>query len=514
MGKSRAKWIKTLLLWKKSSNSNLLKEKEKLNCAHKGEVLASKVTSSELLADHQSISAPILNNASNFEDSKKGIPTQLPKSGTNSPSSQVAGNDNAISNFGKPEDPERIRLDRAAAKAQAAFRDYLVAYSLYKTKQHYCLFDLIWHLGGNVGLCRSASCIVLMDKSCSFIDGNVICWKACWAFQTLKGIKRLQALIRGHLVRRQAVATLCCTWGIVKFQALARGQKLLASSPSASPLRLQYGPWNLTRYGSGFEVENGACLTSDHEKPKCGVSRVSGNSTADTVLEHPQNELEKVKRALKRLTAKEVSKKSEVVSDKTTQNLTRTTDASNVSEQEFNEKMMRDVSTPLSKPSNLHADLRLSQEDTSLDKPNVSPAADLASAENNDKIETMLVPEESSSKDEKISDMSSKKLNQRRASFPAKTGNLEENGLNKKPKVPSYMLPTESVKARLRNQGSQMSGACEVDHKNWLNRRYSLSPGAQRPAHVAGKGIRWLEQSGGGNSHTRRRFMFSCSSRS
>ncbi|THU45307.1 hypothetical protein C4D60_Mb02t16460 [Musa balbisiana] len=45
------------------------------------------------------------------------------------------------------------------------------------------------------------------------------------AFCALKGIIRLQALIRGHLVRRQAVATLHCTWGIVKFQALVRGQR-------------------------------------------------------------------------------------------------------------------------------------------------------------------------------------------------------------------------------------------------------------------------------------------------
>ncbi|VVA91299.1 unnamed protein product [Arabis nemorensis] len=106
------------------------------------------------------------------------------------------------------------------------------------------------------------------------------------AFRTLKGIIRLQAVIRGHLVRRQAVATYSCIWGIVKFQALVRGQKarssdngiqchkthkeiagddsealqlstyswmnnptkfffvekLLASSPTALPLKIQYGP--------------------------------------------------------------------------------------------------------------------------------------------------------------------------------------------------------------------------------------------------------------------------------
>lgn len=47
--------------------------------------------------------------------------------------------------------------------------------------------------------------------------------KACQTFQTLRGAIQLQSLIRGHLVRRQAVSALYCVKGIVKFQALARG---------------------------------------------------------------------------------------------------------------------------------------------------------------------------------------------------------------------------------------------------------------------------------------------------
>jgi hypothetical protein len=52
------------------------------------------------------------------------------------------------------------------------------------------------------------------------------------AFRALKGIIRLQALIRGHLVRRQAVSTLRATWLIVKFQALVRGRNLRLSEAS------------------------------------------------------------------------------------------------------------------------------------------------------------------------------------------------------------------------------------------------------------------------------------------
>ncbi|XP_023758340.1 protein IQ-DOMAIN 31 isoform X1 [Lactuca sativa] len=69
-------------------------------------------------------------------------------------------------------DDELIRLEQAATKAQAAFRGYLAR-------------------------------------------------RAFWA---LKGIIRLQAVIRGHLVRRQAVATLHCMRAIVEFQAVVRGQ--------------------------------------------------------------------------------------------------------------------------------------------------------------------------------------------------------------------------------------------------------------------------------------------------
>ncbi|CAI9283223.1 unnamed protein product [Lactuca saligna] len=94
-------------------------------------------------------------------------------SNINGEESQLEKNSSSSGNLiNAANDDELIRLEQAATKTQAAFRGYLAR-------------------------------------------------RAFWA---LKGIIRLQAVIRGHLVRRQAVATLQCMRAIVEFQAVVRGQ--------------------------------------------------------------------------------------------------------------------------------------------------------------------------------------------------------------------------------------------------------------------------------------------------
>ncbi|KAJ1406969.1 IQ motif, EF-hand binding site, partial [Sesbania bispinosa] len=58
-------------------------------------------------------------------------------------------------------------------------------------------------------------------------------------FQTLKGVIQLQAIIRGHLVRRQVVSALYCVKGIVKFQALARGYNVRRSAIGREVLKIR-----------------------------------------------------------------------------------------------------------------------------------------------------------------------------------------------------------------------------------------------------------------------------------
>eukprot|EP00252_Welwitschia_mirabilis_P011618 TRINITY_DN2592_c0_g1_i1.p1 TRINITY_DN2592_c0_g1~~TRINITY_DN2592_c0_g1_i1.p1 ORF type:complete len:632 (-),score=122.71 TRINITY_DN2592_c0_g1_i1:501-2348(-) len=59
------------------------------------------------------------------------------------------------------------------------------------------------------------------------------------AFKALKGVISLQALARGYLVRRQAIATLLFLQAVIKFQALFRGHQVRQLEGSAVQERIQ-----------------------------------------------------------------------------------------------------------------------------------------------------------------------------------------------------------------------------------------------------------------------------------
>ena len=56
------------------------------------------------------------------------------------------------------------------------------------------------------------------------------------ALSALKGLVKLQALVRGHLVRKQATATLKCMQALAMVQARARAQRIRMAELEANPV--------------------------------------------------------------------------------------------------------------------------------------------------------------------------------------------------------------------------------------------------------------------------------------
>ncbi|KAK4264217.1 hypothetical protein QN277_025426 [Acacia crassicarpa] len=188
MGKSPGKWIKTVLFRKKSSKSNISKAREKL-VTQKESPVAPKASETEFSFNPTPITFP--RNERDAELENKDLEHLLLQN-----QADISGSDHQDA----PLDLDRIMQEEATTKVQATCRGYL----------------------------------------------------ARRAFMTLKGIIRLQALIRGHLVRRQAISTLCCMYGTIKIQALVRGRRVRQSEV-------------------GYDM-HGKCNVVKHQVDKCGNS--------------------------------------------------------------------------------------------------------------------------------------------------------------------------------------------------------------------------------------------------
>nr|XP_011463084.1 PREDICTED: protein IQ-DOMAIN 31-like isoform X2 [Fragaria vesca subsp. vesca] len=539
MGKTPGKWIKNLLLGKKSS-----KGREK--SASKGEsVFSSKLSVPEFTVSAPVISLPLVATVvSNGVDSEIRAAAEVPNDNITLSSGKDDGQTQAISSSGSQDLRKR---EEAATKAQSAYRGYV----------------------------------------------------ARRAYRTLKGIIRLQALIRGHLVRRQAVSTLLCVQGIVKFQALIRGQhvrhsdigvevhkihqgdtcfgysgetassqverlpknafaqKLLASLPTASPLRLQYGPEDPNSSGVWLDRWTRSCfwepvlqlkkkpdpksrgkykkiqtvetepakpkrtvrrlsnengpnrVTSDSEKPKRIMRKVSSHPV-NSVQEHQQNGVEKHKSNVRKVSdpkevsnSKKVSDPKKKVSDpkeevsgskkKVSDSKEEVSDRSEVdkeipkhsteiviapalddAEQRTSESSpkMQHVEVSVSKHSDPEC-MELTPTNETLQKLDDHSSGDMQSMENNGKNEEIQPLNEVLTSADNFISNEEQKHSQRRASLPVKFDH-RENGLQTTPRVPSYMAPTESARARLKGQGSPRF-ARDVVEKNLLTRRHSLS---------------------------------------
>ncbi|XP_004490012.1 protein IQ-DOMAIN 29 [Cicer arietinum] len=510
-GRSPGKWIKSLLSGKKSSSKTSSSKKNDIfkSSSNKDALGSSELTVSNPIptVDSLLISPPISgSNATKEVLLEKEVVSSLPHERDILSNRNEEARAPEVANFASKDELETLKLTEAAIKLQAACRGY----------------------------------------------------QARREFQTLKGITLLQALIRGHLIRRQAVSALHCVKGIVKFQALARGynvrrsdvgvsvlnirkdsqfskpigvvtstqaeklsgnvfvHKLLVSSSHAFPLTLNsdlgepYLAWNwLDRWtrlrfwaplsksekklDSVSDEKNISCQTvekgqvkrnirkSPAVKPDDGSSSGSNkhkqrpkkdsNNSLLSTQEHPQKEIEKS--SLKKTRMQNVSDRSEIVNEKRKHSSKTTSDhtVTDVSEKGPNsssEKKMKDITVPKSEESYPEKDLEKKAQEENNDKPRNDSTAVLQTRVKNVGDETLGVSEELNGGDKIISNNY-----QRRASLPANF-NDQENELHNTPRVPSYMAPTESAKARLRGQGSPRFATDIVD-KNSLTRRHSLS---------------------------------------
>ncbi|KAJ8760892.1 hypothetical protein K2173_021930 [Erythroxylum novogranatense] len=411
------------------------------------------------------------------------------------------------------------------------------------------------------------------------------------AFQTLKGIIGLQALIRGHLVRRQAAATLYSLLLIVKIQALARGQKvrrsavgidvrdkcsleklqgancaessrtkfsivgeqlkenafarkLLAAASSGRPICMHCDPgepnsaWEwLERWTRSHiwefhqQVKKNVNLKSKNKrenlgvnaklgKPKTSVVRPSGanirsssghssserhkqnlrkisNQPAESSPRHAQNGSEKLKTTLRKTfkSSEKAGERSEVDKNRTKRDVTKVSNivsSLEVSKRSDSVDKMKD--TVLKK--------------SEVDKSSIAPAVD-------DDAEVMVENPnfDSQAKVAEIGEVSKQQetkhdsrnddapnTGEGRASFPLRI-EPPENGVSNSgtPKLPSYMAPTKSAKAKLREQVSprfsldgyeKSSTARRCSLSSSINDKLtSISPRAQSLVQEAGKGV-------------------------
>lgn len=230
---------------------------------------------------------------------------------------------------------------------------------------------------------------------------------------------------------------------------------------------------------SGVNAENGSvCSVLDSEKHKRNLRKVTSHSV-NSGQEHRQNETEKVKRKLKKAPdlTKEVSDHSVANKGKLKLSMRKPSGSAgpDVSEQCASDsgKKLEDLGVAISKQSEIEKSLELPTADDPVDNLHYHTSFDLQPLESNCKIDDVQgINQELSSKDDCIGN-ANQKTSQRRASLPA-IFDHQENGVHNTPRVPSYMAPTESAKAKLRGQGSPRF-SWDVVEKNGATRRHSLS---------------------------------------
>ncbi|XP_071731080.1 protein IQ-DOMAIN 30-like [Rutidosis leptorrhynchoides] len=475
MGKSPGKWIKSVLFGKKSSKSKISKDAT----LEKKTSISIKSRSKDLGADPTVISSPVRHVVN-----VSGGHTQLEKSTSANLMHDTVENVRNTFGLHATSAGELIRLEQAATKAQAAFRGYLAR-------------------------------------------------RAFWA---LKGIIRLQALVRGHFVRRQAVATLSCMRAIVAFQAVVRGQwvrrsgtvpqllhkkiprepvhkvhatllqislkseklstnafgaKLVASSNTIMALNILYDPtepnsvsnwlerWSSTNFWEPLFQHKKTLFVKQERK--------------QTKLQSQEKEKSRPKRIVRKVPTAYVDRNNilSYSSEKDKEKPKRTVKKISVQDQSHNElekvkRGLRKISVSTAGPSE-------KSEVVKMNNVNVVTAKQPESEVEKSEVDTPMVENETENVE---SNGKENHKTRRRKSFPAKQEYPESVSQNIRA-VPSYMAATESAKAKLK-AAQDAAKVAEEGAENVFFRRHSMpsstgklnleSPRVQKPLQANGKG--------------------------
>ncbi|RDY09002.1 Protein IQ-DOMAIN 31, partial [Mucuna pruriens] len=521
---SPGKWIRNLLLGKKSSSkSKPSKEKDIYKPSSNKDVL---VVSSEA-----SMSAPTSGaNATKGVLSEKEVVSISSNDGVILSIGDEQANTQSLANFDSGDHREKIRLIEAATIVQAAIRGYQAR-----------------------GTFKILKSIIPLQ---AYIRGQLVRRQAISALYCVKSIVKFQALARGYMVRHSDIGLAVQeifkdtkfpnSIGVVTSTHAAKlsdnifVHKLLASSPSAVSPYLKYNAaepnlawewldrWTKSHFwvplrevkkpDSMSDKKNRSCQTDETNKGqvkrnarKAPAVRVGDDLVSDSnkhkrypkkdstlplhsAKENPQKEHEK--RSSKKNQIQNVSDMSEVVNEKRTRITRKVSDhtVNDVPEEDASasSEKMKDLALSKSKQSDLEKSLGQQAEEHDNESCNDNTKAHLQSSLTNGKDEVV------------IEDMNVNSKNfQRRASLPANFTDHENLLHNNTPRVPSYMAPTESTKARLRGHGlgSPRSTASDLADINSITRRLSLSsslngklgsfsPRADRLAALSSKGTR------------------------
>ncbi|XP_027347771.1 protein IQ-DOMAIN 31-like [Abrus precatorius] len=490
---SPGKWIRNLFLGKKSSKSKSSKEKDIYKPSSKKDVM---VVSSEASISHPTVISPPSFGISATKEvlSTKEVVSISSNERVILSIGDKQANAPALVNFGSGDHHEKIRQTEAAITVQAAVRGCLARTTFQTLK---CIIPLQAH-----------------------IRGQLVRRQAVSALYCVNAIVKFQALARGYKVRHSgiglAVQKICkvairpnsigavTSTQAAKLSANIFVNELLASSTSAVLVYLKFIPgepnlsrawldrWTKSHFwaphpelkkpDSMSDKKNGTCQTIETNEGqvkrnarKASAVRVGNDSASDSnknnrhprkdsklplhsAKEHPQKEQEK--KSFKKAQIQNAFDKSEVSNNENSTNMTRKDSDHTVNDiPEKSSEKMNDLTVSRSKQFD-HTDNESCKDNNVLLQPI------LMNVEDGGVIEDLNIG------DSCMSNVSFKNC-QRRASLPANFMD-HENLLHNTPRLPSYMAPTESTKAKLRGQGSPRF-ATDFADKNSITRRLSLS---------------------------------------